>query len=224
MVAARLMGLVLSVMVLARVAPAAGQPAAAPQLAAPAPRPSEETARQANSPADRVILIPTAYRHPKGTVYLSSYDVFVLQVGYALTDRVQVSLLTTPPIEGAIVPLDLTVKTSLFRESRVRVAALGSASGVGGLDDVGFLFIGRAGATVQLCIDAGSCQRSFTLASNVGFLGPVLIMWNGIGAIWPLRSWLSLLVEVDTLIPVGTEGGSWNGMIVSAGLRFPGSR
>lgn len=206
-------------------APTGAVTATLPSPAALSPTaPSEAAIRRADAHADRVILIPTAYTHPAGTAYVSSYDIVVLQAGYAITDRVQVSLLTTPPIEGALVPIDLSVKTVLLRDPRVRVAALASASGIGGLEDFGFLFIGRAGGIVQFCLDTGPCRRSVTVTSNVGLLGPVLMLWNGAGLIWPLGAWVSLLVEVDTVIPVGVEGGPWNGMLLSAGLRFPGKR
>jgi hypothetical protein len=171
-----------------------------------------------------VVLLPTAYTHPRGTFYASSYDIVFLQVGYALTDHTQFSVTATPPFEGGIVGLDFTLKSVLFRQGRVRAAALGSATGLTGMEDLGVLFLGRAGGVVQLCARPACDTSSLVIGSNVTLAGPVLMMVNGVGAIWRLGRWVSALVEVDTLVPLGAQGGQWNGVFVSAGLRFPFTR
>jgi hypothetical protein len=187
----------------------------------PPPPFSGPTDRDAN--ADRVVLMPTAYTHPQGTLYLSAYDLAVLQIGYAFTDRTQVSLTATPPIEDVLVPLDLTVKAAISRQPHVRVALLGSVSGfVANADDTNFsgpMLVGRAGGVVQLC--PGSCASSLAIATNLTLAGPVLLMANGVGGILHVSSWLDLLLEVDTLVPLGREAGQINGLMVSGGLRIP---
>src|SRR6185295_2268577 len=67
-------------------------PAAAPAVASPSLRAPGEPS------ADRVVLAPTAYTHPAGTFFVSSYDVVFLQAGYALSDSTQVSVTVTPMI------------------------------------------------------------------------------------------------------------------------------
>jgi hypothetical protein len=176
--------------------------------------------------ADRVVLAPTAYTHPRGTFFVSSYDVVVLQAGYALTDRTQVSATITPPLgqpgEVRLALLDLTLKSAFVRQGLVRVAALGSVSGLA-TNDPDLLLAGRVGAVVQLCFTP-ECHSSVSLSSNVLLLGPVLLMGNGAGAIIRAGRWVSFLAEVDTLIPLGREESTANGILAGGGLRLHGRR
>lgn len=171
---------------------------------------------------DRVVLMPTAKTQPKGLFTFSSYDVVLLQAGYAITNSTQVTLTFTPPVAGGM-PLDLTLKTAVFRGPFVRAAAMASATGLTGLGDVGFVFLGRAGGVVDFCLEP-QCVSSFTVASNVTFAGAVLFMWNGAGVIWRVGPKLALLAEADTMIPLGRDLGQVNGLMAWAGLRVPGRR
>ena len=171
---------------------------------------------------DRVVLMPTAKTQPKGLFTFSSYDVVLLQAGYAITNSTQVTLTFTPPVEGGM-PLDLTLKTAIFRGPLVRAAAMASATGLTGLGDVGFVFLGRAGGVVDFCLEP-QCASSFSVGSNVTFAGAVLFMWNGAGVIWRLRPKLVLLAEADTMIPLGRTLGQVNGLFAWGGLRVPGRR
>ena len=67
----------------------------------------------------------------------------LLQLGYAATDSTQLTLTLTPPIEGFL-PLDVSIKTTIARSKSYRLAAIGSVSGLLGLDD-GPAFVGRLG-------------------------------------------------------------------------------
>src|ERR1019366_2987154 len=71
-------------------------PAAAPDPPAPSGEPGDLRFRDAN--ADRVILGSTAETHPKGTFFISDYEILLLQVGYAITDQLQVSVTGIPPL------------------------------------------------------------------------------------------------------------------------------
>jgi hypothetical protein len=173
-----------------------------------------------DSHGDRVVLLPTAKTQPKGAFTVSSYDIVLVQAGYALTDATQLTLTFTPPIEGTV-PLDLSLKTAFVREPLVRVAAQLSASGVSGLRDLGFVFLGRGGLVGDFCFRS-TCASSITVASNLTFAGPLLLLWNGVGAIWRVAPRLALLVEADTLIPLGRVLGEANGVLGWAGLRVPG--
>jgi hypothetical protein len=172
--------------------------------------------------ADRVVLAPTAYTHPRGTFFVSSYDVVVLQAGYALTDRTQLSLTVTPPLgepgEVRMALLDLTLKTALVREGLVRVAALGSVSGLA-TNDPGVLLVGRAGGVVQFCFRP-ECSSSVSLSSNVLLLGPVVLMANGVGAILRGGRHVSFVLEVDTVIPLGREAGAAHAILSGGGVRL----
>ncbi len=164
--------------------------------------------------------MPTAYTHPKGTFYASSYDIALLQLGYAVTDTTQVSLTATPPLgPDHVFPVDLSVKTRILSERGFRMALVGSASGISGLND-GPMFVGRAGAVAQFCFD-DPCRASISVASDLLLAGPAMLMTNGAGAIVPATHWLSFLFEVETLLPLGREVGPYNGIAVAPGVRFP---
>jgi hypothetical protein len=166
-----------------------------------------------------VILLPTAYTHPKGTVFVSNYDIVLLQAGYAITDQTQLSFSAVPPLGGeGIAFFDLTLKTALAQVGLVRAAASGSATGGVG-NDIGTLFVGRIGGVVQLCMSP-RCGSSFTLSSNGVLAGPVLMMVNGVGGILRVGRRVSLLAEVETLVPIGREGNQWNGAALGGGVRF----
>ena len=133
-----------------------------------------------------MILLPTAYTHPKGTVFVSNYDIVLLQAGYAMTDETQISFSAVPPLGGeGIAFFDLTLKTALAQRGLVRAAALGSAMGGVG-NDIGTLFLGRVGGVVQLCMTA-NCGSGFTLSTNGVLAGPVLLMVNGVGSVEHVR-------------------------------------
>ena len=170
--------------------------------------------------ADRGVLAPTAYTHPKGTYYVSDYDVVLFEAGYALTDDTQISLTGLPPLAEGLVVLDVTLKSTLYRAGRVRVAGLGSASG-GGAKTIGVFGIGRVGGVVQLCLET-ACKNSLSLSSNVTLAG-VLFMVNGVSAIVRASRTVSFLAELDTLVPLNNDAGEVNGGLVGGGLRFHGT-
>jgi hypothetical protein len=96
--------------------------------------------RVENAHADRVMLLPTGYTHPAGTVYLSTYDIALLQAGYAISDAAQISLTGSPPLgDDQIFPLDLSLKVVVHRDRYVRVAGIGAVTGLVGLEEGNFL-------------------------------------------------------------------------------------
>lgn len=168
--------------------------------------------------ADRVVLLPTAYTHPKGTFYLTSYDVVLLQGGYAFTDDTQVSVTALPIATESFTVLDFSLKTVLVRSGLVRVAAIGSVSGGVG-KDIGVQFVGRVGGVGQLCLDR-RCDSSFSLSSNLTLVGAP-IMANGVGGIWRVGRTVSLLAELATLVPLsGSALAEFNGAALGGGVRF----
>lgn len=168
--------------------------------------------------ADRVVLLPTAFVHPAGTVYVSDYDILLLQAGYAIAEGSQISLTTAPPI-GSIVPLDLSLKSVVAGDAAVHVAAIGSISGILGLDQ-GYSVLGRVGAVAQLCFDE-KCRSSASFGADVALAGASTLATTGVGVIWRVASGLSLLLEVDTLLPLTRDSGRYNGIAVLPGLRLP---
>jgi hypothetical protein len=183
---------------------------------APPPAPSERPP-VVDPQGDRVILLPTATTHPQGTFFFSNYEVIVFQAGYAFTDSTQLSVTAIPVPSESVTALDFSLKSSVYRGGLVRAAAIGSASGVVG-KDIGVAFLGRAGAVVQVCL-AQRCESSLSLSTNALLIG-TLLMVNGAGGIWRISPHVSLLAELATMLPVGTQGGQFNGALLSGGVRL----
>ncbi|MES1183490.1 MAG: hypothetical protein ABUL60_06720 [Myxococcales bacterium] len=171
---------------------------------------------------DRLLLAPTAETNPKGSFYATSYDIVLLQVGYSLTDSTQLSLTTTPPLgEAHVVPADISIKTVLLREPHVSVAAIASASGILGFEEFSG-FLGRAGAVASFCADARECRLSFSMSSNIALIGPASLLFNGAGLSFRAGRIVSILAELDSLIPLGEAVGEANGLLGGCGVRLSG--
>lgn len=200
--------------------PPPGYAPAAPATPAESPADRARAARQLDANADRVVVMPTAYTHPKGTFYASSYDIVLLQIGYAVSDTTQVSLTATPPLgPDHVFPADLSVKTRVVEEPGFRLALTGSATGISGLNE-GPMFLGRAGVVAQFCFD-DACRGSISAMSNLLLAGPAMFAANGAGVVVPATHWLSFLAEAETLLPLGREVGPYNGIAFGGGVRFP---
>jgi len=217
--------------------PGAYPPAAAPPAAYPPAYPPPEGAGQVptltgyaappfappprppvvDPQGDRVLLLPTATTHPKGTFFFSNYELVVFQAGYAFTDSTQLSVTAIPVPSESVTALDFSLKASLYRGGLVRAAAIGSASGVVG-KEIGVAFLGRAGGVVQVCL-ARLCESSLSLSANALLVG-TLLMVNGAGGIWRVSPHVSLLAELATMLPVGTAGGQFNGGLLGGGVRL----
>ncbi len=164
--------------------------------------------------------MPTAYTHPAGTVYLSSYDIAIAQIGYAFSDTTQATLTSAPPLgDDQIFPLDVSLKVALVNEGPVRVAAIGSVTGLIGLEEGDFL-LGRIGGSAQFCFDA-ACESSASLASTTLLAGPAMLTLGGAGVIWRVAKWGAVVLEIDAVVPLGKEAGRFNGIAALPGFRFP---
>jgi hypothetical protein len=162
--------------------------------------------------------MPTAYTHPAGTITASTYDIFLLQVGYSFTDSTQMSLTSSVPVEGLVIA-DLSLKSVIARDGPVRFAAIGSATGVWGFN-FGNEVLGRVGAVAELCFD-DRCRSSASLAATVVLGGPDTVAMTGAGVVWRVANWLSLLGEVDTVVPFTLVAGRINGIGITPGIRLP---
>jgi hypothetical protein len=198
-----------------------------------APEPQAPLAPEGNGPrwdgrrrdahVDRVVLLPTAETQPEGAWTFSSYDIAVLQAGHALTDRSQLTLTVLPvPGEDPLGLVDATLKVALARDGKVRVAGLGSTSGILGFED-GVAFIGRVGGVTQLCFD-DDCRSSANVAATLGILGPVLLLANGVGLVLRTSDLAAFLFEMQSLVPLGRGAESAHGLGAAAGLRLAGER
>lgn len=134
--------------------------------ASPAPEPLERSVRHTQAHADRVVLGPTAETHPAGTFFASTYDVVILQVGYAFSDRLHASIAGL--VTGQLV--ELNVKANVLRSEHLRVAVLSAidyARAESEDDDESLdLVFGRVGGTLQVCFEL-RCRSSLNLAATV---------------------------------------------------------
>jgi len=177
--------------------------------------------RYTDAHVDRVVLVPTGETHPQGTVYFSSYEIILLQAGYAVSDRTQITLTSMPPLpRETVLPFDLTLKTVLARAPEFRVAVLGSLMGIAGAEP-GTVVLGRVGGVVQLCFE-GTCRSSASLGSTLLLAGPALFAANGAGLIVRGTDHISVLLEVDAAIPLGTGLNQFRGLSIAPGVRFSG--
>lgn len=189
----------------------------------PAPLEQKRDPRVASAHSDRVVLLPTAYTHPEGTLYFSSSEIILLQAGYAVSDITQITLTGTPPLgqedgDRAFF-FDLSLKSRFLQEGALRMAAIGSVSGIFGIE-LGNMVLGRVGAVAELCFEH-SCESSAAISSHVLLAGPATFMVNGVGGIWRIADWAALLIEADTFVPLGGEVGNFSGVAVFGGFRFP---
>lgn len=195
-------------------------PASAPVSGAPPGRLGAPRLRDAHQ--DRVLIAPTAETNPAGSFYATAYEIVLLQLGYSLTDSTQISLTATPPLgEEGVIPGDISIKTVVLREPHVSVAAIASASGLVGFEEFSG-FLGRAGGAITLCADAVACPLSFSLGTSVALAGPASLWFNGVGVSWRLGRIVSILAEVDTVVPLAEPVGEANGVLGGLGVRLSG--
>jgi hypothetical protein len=61
------------------------------------------------------------------------------------------------------------------------------------------------------------------MSSNVALAGPASVLFNGVGVSYRAGRIVSLIAELDTLIPLAEPVGEANGLLGGAGVRLSGS-
>lgn len=179
--------------------------------------------------ADRVVLFPTAETQPEGSFFVSSYELVLIQLGYAVSDDVQISALFLPPIvEDQPLFFSPTVKWNVARGSSGNVALVGGIDLVANTDDDSAV-LGRLGAVGQLCFDS-ACDSSvsgnahfWSQLGESGDSGTLVLL--GAGATVRASELVSLLLEPSyaLLLQDGEIEGP-EGFLLSYGVRLSGSR
>ena len=196
-------------------------------LLASAARAQEYDLRDSDANSDRVIIYSTAETHPAGTFYFSDYEIFLLQLGYAITDSMQISLTAIPPMfDRQPYFFDLTAKVNVLRTPSLRAALQIAGDVVASPDsNPSSLFGVRAGAIGQACFDPG-CLNSLTL--NAGTLlnnksNRVVPIYLAAGLLLHVTNLVKLMVEPSYAIAIGdgrVDGPA--GFLLDYGIRLSG--
>ncbi len=212
---------------------AAACPAALLALALAAPALADGASpldtRYADANSDRVILYSTAETHPAGTFYFSDYEIVLLQLGYAITDHLQISLTGVPPlVDKQPYFFDLTAKLNLYRGDTFRAALQLAGDGLYvPQTSPSSLFGVRAGAIGQFCLQAG-CLSSLTL--NAGTFinnraNDLVPVYLAAGLIFHLSDLVKLMVEPNYAVAIGNgkiDGPT--GFLLNYGIRLSGKQ
>ena len=150
--------------------------------------------------ADRAWLAPTAHTQPKGSWSFSDHELFVVGLGYGVTDTLQVSASTVIPLTNDAVFVGMfSAKQQVYRQGRLRVAAHGVLTHANDGDDSGTGI--TAGAAATMCLDAdchsginGYLGTAFALTDE-GNQFPILLSAS---IVQKLNKHVKLVGEVDT--------------------------
>jgi hypothetical protein len=215
--------------------PASYGSASAPQVAPPsAQAPAVDTARveslrNDDAHADHIILGPTAFTAPRGSVYLSNYELLVVQGGVAITDEFQVTLTTLLPlIESQPFFADLSAKYAFLKTPRFHMAGIASILGLGDGDIDERFALGRAtvvatGCITENCYVAASASAMLWLSPDIDRVVPVTL---NLGITARLVGVFSLLAEANFIAAFGDLSGARSvdlfgrGALLGYGARF----
>jgi hypothetical protein len=202
---------------------------AALALAAPAFAESPSDLRHVDANTDRVILYSTAETQPAGTFYFSDYEIILMQIGYAVTDQLQVSLTAIPPLfTDQPYFFDVTAKFNLQRGDVFRSAVqVAFDTVVSPKSNPRSIFGVRAGLIGQFCLVA-DCLTSFTL--NAGTLltdqpNALVPVYFAGGLLVHVTNVFKLMVEPNYTLAIGNgrvDGPS--GFLLNYGLRLSGNQ
>jgi len=193
-------------------------PAAVATPAAPT-----ESLRNDDAHADHIVLGPTAFTAPRGTVYLSDYELLVVQGGVAITDELQVTLTTLlPVIESQPFFADLSAKYAFLKTPRFHMAGIASILGIGDGDSSERFALGRAtlvatGCITENCYVAASASAMLWLSPDLERVVPVTF---NVGITARLVGVFSLLAEANFLAAFGDLSGARSVDVFERGALF----
>ncbi len=202
-----------------------------PAATAPAPVDAAPPAelRRDDAHADHVILGPTAFTAPRGSVYFSDSELFVVQGGVAVTDELQLTLTTLLPlIEGQPFFADLSAKYAFLKTPRFHMAGIASLLLVSDGDIDERFGLGRAtvvatGCITENCYVAASASAMLWLSPDLARVVPVTL---NVGLTARLVGVFSLLAEANFLAAIGDLSGARSvdvferGALFGYGMRF----
>jgi hypothetical protein len=161
-----------------------------------APSDDPDDVRYRDASANRTVWFPSAETNPSGTFFAALYELVGLQLGYAVSDRIELSLAGVPPFDGFPYAYELSCKANVFRGSVLRVALLGSL-GVFVSDEREVAVGGRVAGTAQLCLTE-HCGSYTTLSLGV-------LVTDHIDRALPLALGIGLVARVHRLVALVVE-------------------
>lgn len=191
----------------------------APLPAAPASAIDKGIVDDAN--AGRSWLMPTALIEPAGTWSFSDFELFMISLGYSVTDQFSVSATTLLPVVSDM-PFWLLVnaKFQIVKSGRVRAALQGALTTVrDGNNSANGAVLGGA---LTLCID-DECHSHFSGYVGAGFAhedqSAVPFVFAGSLA-YRVGKHVKLLLEADSAYVAGDINAAADGFLAWYGVRF----
>lgn len=210
--------------------PSAVAPTGAPAMAPPPPPPTPSTVDPGvlnDANAGRGWLSPTALTEPGGTWSISDYELFLVSIGYAVTDQLSISATTIPPLTKDF-PLWLLFngKLQVVKVGKVRAALQGAVTYFSANDSSGDSFTaGEVGGAVTVCIDDG-CNSHVSGFVGAGFARDTSNSVPFVGAatlVARLGRRVKLVTEIDSAFIAGQVNDIANGALIWYGVRFTSS-
>lgn len=157
--------------------------------------------RYLDAHVDRVVLSSTAETHPAGTIFGSLYEIVIPQVGYAPTQRLQLSLTGFSDFSSdPNYVVEATVKANLLRTRTLRIAALTAIDVIRA--DREKLVFGRVGGTAQWCF-GDHCESSLSLSA-------MAILFDKADVLFPFGAALGFIGQLAGIAKVLLEYGTLN--------------
>lgn len=195
----------------------------------PTPPPEESTVDQGvlnDANAGRGWLAPTALTEPGGTWSISSYELFLISIGYAVNDQLSISATTIPPLTTDF-PLWLLfhAKYQALKAGKVRAAVQGAVTYFAFNDSSttnDSFTAGELGGAVTVCID-DECNSHLSGFLGAGFARDTNSSLPFVGAatlVARLGKRVKFVTEVDSAFIAGDVNDVANGALFWYGLRF----
>jgi hypothetical protein len=158
-----------------------------------------------------LLLVPTAETLPKGDIYYRNFELLFNNLGYAVTDYLNISVMAAFPITSELRIFSAGAKLRLLSREKSPVSIAASASGWFA-EDV-------AVGTTSAIFSAGNRRYSFTLAGNYGWFEDSDEFFVFLGGDVQVATGLKLLLEYGNSQSAVTEDNDFKGL-VNIGLRL----
>lgn len=180
--------------------------------------------------ASRGWMTPTALNEPGGTWSISDYELFLLQIGYAVSDQFSISATTIPPLtEDFPLWLLASAKLQVVKTGRVRAAVQGAVTyyslknnATDGMSTTDSFTAGDLGGALTLCLDddchshvSGFLGAAFAHDTNssVPFVGAATLVAR-------LGKHVKFVGEIDSAFVAGKVNDVADGALAWYGVRF----